>query len=335
MKMRKLSCMIVSVLFISVCILGNVAQTFALDKPAGYPKYPKRAIEVVVPHGPGGGADMFARAYCKDLEKTLGVPLKFSFMPGSAGAIGTSYAMDQTADGYTLLLVSSDIAIGMALKRIKYNINDFIWLTKGIHDISGLHTRVDNKQFQTVKQIQDYCKKYPKRRLTVAGSGALGVDHVWISLLNTRGKMCLKFIPFDKSGERRASFQGGHTTFESDELIDMEGLFKAGVSRTLVIGYTERVKKYSDTPSTKELGIDDYIGRWRGFAVKAGTPWPIVRYLDAAFKKSFDSPGYQKFRKEDVGHDRPAYLNYKDFKGFVANETKIFGELGKELGWIK
>jgi tripartite-type tricarboxylate transporter receptor subunit TctC len=329
--MKKCTCIVLA-LGLALVWLASTDQAFAIEKPKGYPK---RAIEVVVPHGPGSGADMFSRAFCKDVEKTLGVPFKFSFMPGSAGAIGTAYAMDQPADGYTFFLVSTDIVINIPLKRIKFGVDDFIWLAKGIHDISGLHTRVDNKQFQSVKQIQDYCKKYPKRRLTVAGSGALGIDHVWISLLNTRGGMCLKFIPFDKSGERRASFQGGHTTFESDELIDMEGLYKAGVSRPLVIGYSQRVRKYPDTPSTVELGIDNTIGRWRGFALKAGTPKPIVQYLDKVFKKSSETAEYQKFLKEDVGHERPAYLGLKDFKSFVAKEKAVFTELAKELGWMK
>jgi len=115
----------------------------------------------------------------------------------------------------------------------------------------------------------------------------------------------------------------------------MEGLYKAGVSRPLVIGYTERVKKYPDTPCTKEKGIEDYIGRWRGFAVKAGTPKPIVKYLISAFQKSFNTPGYQKYRKDDVGHDRPAWLGGKDFYNFVKKERTIFGELSKELKWIK
>lgn len=329
--MKKFIFMAMVLLLISIWLV-DATQTFAIDKPKDYPKRP---IEVVVPHGPGSGADMSARAFCKDVEKSLGVPLKYSFMAGSAGAIGTAYSMDQPADGYTLFLVSTDIVINFALGRVKYGIDDFIWLAKGIHDISALHTRVDNKQFQSVKDIQDYCKKNPDTKLTVAGAGALGIDHVWIELLNKRGKMCLKFIPFDKSGERKASFQGGHTTFESDELIDMEGLYKAGISRPIVIGYTERVRKYPDVPCTKELGINNYIGRWRGFALKKGTPEPIVKYLDQLFKKSFETPEYQKFLSEDVGHERPAYLGVKDFKKFVAEEFEDYKEIAKDLGWAK
>jgi len=113
---------IILALFLAMAFSTNTGKAFALEKPKGYPK---RAIEVVVPHGPGSGADMFARAFCKDVEKTLGVLFKFNFMPGSAGAIGTTYAMDQPADGYTIFMVSLDIAINMALKRFKFDVDDF------------------------------------------------------------------------------------------------------------------------------------------------------------------------------------------------------------------
>jgi len=329
--MRKLSIIILVSFVVSVFCL-TAEKTFAIDKPKGYPK---RAIEVVVPHGPGSGADHYARAFLKDAEKELGVPFKFSFMSGSAGAVGTSYAAAQPADGYTLLLVSTDIVINMALGRGKADVEKFEWLARGIHDVSALHTRVDNKAFQSIPEIQDYCKKNPKTKLTVAGAGALGIDHVWIELLNKRGNLCLKFIPFDNSGERKASFQGGHTTFQSDETIDMEGLYEAKVSRPLVIGYEKRLPKYPDTPTTTELGIDNTIGRWRGFAMKKGTPKPIVNYLIAVLKKSFETPEYQKFLKDDVGHDRPGFLAGEDFKNFVINERKIFGEIAKGLGWIE
>ena len=313
--------------FVSVCF-GIADKTFALDKPKGYPK---RAIEVVVTHGPGSGADQFARAFLKGAEKELGVPLKFSFMSGSAGAVGTAYAAAQPADGYTLLLVSTDIVINMALGRGKVDVDKF----ECIHDVSAIHTRTDNKNFQSIKDIQEYCKKNPKTKLTIAGAGALGIDHVWVELLNKRGNLCLKFIPFDNSGERKASFQGGHTTLQSDETIDMEGLFEAKVSKPIVVGYEKRLIKYPDVPTTVELGIDDTIGRWRGFAVKKGTPKPIVDYLTAALKQSFETPEYQKFLKDDVGHERPAFVAGNDFKNFVISERKIFGEIAKDLGWIE
>ncbi len=97
----------------------------------------------------------------------------------------------------------------------------------------------------------------------------------------------------------------------------------------------EIVPKVGKMEESKEKGIEDYIGRWRGFAVKKGTPQPIVKYLIAASEKSFNSAEYQKFLLEDVGHERPAWAAGKDFYDFVKMERDTFEELGKELKWIK
>ncbi len=318
--------------FISVC-LGVADKTFALDKPKGYPK---RAIEIVVPHGPGSGADQFSRAFLKATEKELGVPFKFSFMPGAAASIGSSYALAQPADGYVILMVSNDLVLNEAMKRGKAGVDKWEWLGRGVHEVSALHTRVDNKDFQSVQAIQEYTKKNPKAKLTVAGSGALGIDHVWVEVLAKRGNMGLKFIPFDAGGERKASFQGGHTTFISGELVELAGLTEAKFSRPFIIGYEKRLTgKYADVPCTGEMGINDNIGRWRGFVVKKGTPKPIVEYLTALLKQSFDSAEYQKFLKDEVGHDRAAALFGKDFEKFALSERTDLTAVVKDLGWIE
>jgi tripartite-type tricarboxylate transporter receptor subunit TctC len=320
--------------FLATLCLACADRALAFEKPKDYPKRP---VELVIPSGPGGGSDLFARSFAKDVEKTLGVPIKYSFMPGSATAIGTNYAMDQEADGYTLMLVYPDTLLNIVFGRIKYGIGDFTWLAKGVHSVSTIHTRVANKKFQSIKDIQEHFKKHPKERLTVGGSGVLTMDHAFIELLNKRGKMSLKYVPFDSSGERKASFQGGHTTFESDEPQDMEGLYKAGISRPILVAYTQRLGGYPDVPCSKELGIDVYLGKWRGVALKAGTPEPIAKYLEWAFAKSFRTEGYQKYLKKEAPHERGAasYAGLEDFRKFVVEEQAMFNEIAKDLGWIK
>jgi putative tricarboxylic transport membrane protein len=330
--MRRLS-LVVLVSFIVSIFFIMADKTSALDKPKGYPK---RAIEVVVPHGPGSGADQFSRAFLKATEKELGVPFKFSFMPGAAASIGSAYALAQPADGYVILMVSNDLVINEALKRGKAGVDKFEWLGRGVHEISALHTRLDNKPLQSIQDIKDYCAKNKNAKLTVAGSGALGIDHVWVEVLAKRGNLGLKFIPFDSGGERKASFQGGHTTFISGELVEMAGLTEAKFSSPFIIGYEKRLGgKYADVPCTGEMGINNNIGRWRGFVVKKGTPKPIVDYLTALLKQSFESGEYQKFLKDEVGHDRPAALFGKDFEKFAISERAELTTVVKDLGWIE
>jgi tripartite-type tricarboxylate transporter receptor subunit TctC len=115
----------------------------------------------------------------------------------------------------------------------------------------------------------------------------------------------------------------------------MQGLYNAKISRPILTGFTERVKKYPDVPCTKEFGIANYLGRWRGFVLKAGTPEPIVKYLEWLFRESFNTKEYQDFLVKEVGHERPAYAGTTEFKKFVSEEKEDFVKVLKELGFIK
>lgn len=327
--MKKLICIVISVFLVSVFLTSDLV--FATEKPEGYPK---RAIEFVIRSGAGSGAGMFAQAFATEMEKTLGVPIKFSYMPGAGGQIAVAYFLDQPADGHTLLVSSPTMVVNTVLGRAKYSLDDIVWLTLGAHDISALHTRVDS-EFQTLKDIQDYCKANPNVQLTVAGAGALSFDQIWIEVLNKRAEICLKFVPFEKSSMRRASFQAGHTTFESDELIDMEGLYEAGISKPLLIGYTERVRKYPDVECTKELGVENYMGRWRGIVAREGTPEPILKYLEGVLENAFNSKPVQEYLTEDLGHERTKFMGREEYTKHIEDEKVVFTEILKELGFVQ
>ena len=328
--MKKITCIVFGVFLVSVFMV-NVFFAFAMEKPADYPK---RAIEFVIRSGPGSGAGMFAQAFAKDMKETLGVPIKFSYMPGAGGQLAVSYFLDQPANGHTLLVSSPTQVVNTVLGRARYNLDDIIWMALGAHDISAIHTRVDSK-FQTLKDIQDYCKKNPKAWFTIAGSGAMSFDQLFIEVMNKRANIRLKFVPFEKSSMRRASFQAGHTDFQSDELIDMEGLYKAGISKPLVIAYDKRVRKYPDVQCTGELGINNYMGRWRGIVCKNGTAEPIVKYLEWVLAKAFKSKPVQDYLQEDLGHERTRFMGREEYTKLIEEEKAVFSEILKELGFIR
>ena len=55
--------------------LATIASAMTLTAPAFADNYPTRAIKVIVPYAPGGGADSFARLAAPELEKILGAQL--------------------------------------------------------------------------------------------------------------------------------------------------------------------------------------------------------------------------------------------------------------------
>src|SRR5579872_4756023 len=66
--------------------------------------YPERPIELIVPWGPGGGADQLARLVSKLMEPMLGQGIPVVNVPGGTGATGMAKLMSAPADGYSMAI---------------------------------------------------------------------------------------------------------------------------------------------------------------------------------------------------------------------------------------
>jgi tripartite-type tricarboxylate transporter receptor subunit TctC len=329
--MGKRTFWIIFTLMVTVLCFTFSATAQPLKKVQGYPSRP---IEVVNPHGPGAGSDIFLRALIAASKDLVGVPMNINYVSGAAGAAGLAYVADQPADGYTITECSSDTVLLDLTQRTKFRMDDVIFLYMGVHDISAIHVLKDGP-IQSFKQIMDLGKTKPNEKITLAGAGMFGVDHVWIQYLNKLAGTKILFIPFDKGGERHASFLGKHVTLLSDEMADTQTMREAGKTNDILIGYDKRIKAYPNLPCTVELGINNTIGRWRGVAVKKGTPPHIVAFLEEAFNKAKKSPKYQEYIDKEIQHDRPAVTTSQEFTKFAQEEKKVFGDILKELGVIK
>ena len=74
-------------------------------------EYPNRPIEIVIPYPPGGPSDIVGRLLGQALSESLGKPVIIESKPGAAANIGMQYVARSSPDGYTLLLVSSNLVI--------------------------------------------------------------------------------------------------------------------------------------------------------------------------------------------------------------------------------
>jgi tripartite-type tricarboxylate transporter receptor subunit TctC len=76
---------------------------------------PSRAIKVIVPYAPGGGADSFARLSAPELEKILGAQLIIENLAGANSAIGAQAMARAKPDGYTLMFTTDSTAVANSL----------------------------------------------------------------------------------------------------------------------------------------------------------------------------------------------------------------------------
>jgi len=83
----------------------------------GHFAYPTKPVRMIVPLAPGGGSDIIARLVASALSEHWGETVVVDNRPGAGSTVGTAIAAKAPADGYTLLVSSSSMAISPSLYR--------------------------------------------------------------------------------------------------------------------------------------------------------------------------------------------------------------------------
>src|SRR5205085_10000604 len=84
-------------------------------------KYPIRAVRLIVPFAPGGGADISARTIAAKLTERFSQQVIVDNRPGGGGNVGVEAALKSAPDGYTLILVSSSYGANPALYKLSFD----------------------------------------------------------------------------------------------------------------------------------------------------------------------------------------------------------------------
>jgi Tripartite tricarboxylate transporter family receptor len=94
-------------------LAAGAAALTAIPRLAFPQAYPTRPVRWIVAVAPGGGNDVFARLMGQWLSEHLGQPFIVENRPGAGNNIGTEAVVKAPSDGYTLLLASSNTAVGI------------------------------------------------------------------------------------------------------------------------------------------------------------------------------------------------------------------------------
>jgi tripartite-type tricarboxylate transporter receptor subunit TctC len=96
-------------------LLGGSAVAAAIGSCAWAQAYPARPVRVIVPFGPGGPTDVFARLMAQKLSEQTGTQFYIENIGGAGGNIGATRASQAAPDGYTLLVDGANLVVNPAL----------------------------------------------------------------------------------------------------------------------------------------------------------------------------------------------------------------------------
>jgi putative tricarboxylic transport membrane protein len=143
----------------AIARLGVVAVLIGLasSMPAAHAEYPDRNIDLIIPYGPGGGFDLYARAVAKEMDAQLpkGITVIPRNMPGAGSAKGISTMYRAEPDGYTMGIVDLPGTVEPVIvgEQTAYDLDKVTWL--GLVNI-GVYSLVVGKtsRFQSLKAFR-------------------------------------------------------------------------------------------------------------------------------------------------------------------------------------
>ena len=143
--------------------------------------------------------------------------------------------------------------------------------------------------------------------------------------LSDAAKVALNHIPFKGNADLMQALLGGHVMSASDA-TGWDKFVDSGQMRLLVTFGDQRLKRWPNVPTAKELGYNVVANSPYGLAGPKGMDPAVMKTLHDAFKKAMEDPKHLEVL--DQLNQPTWYKNSADYASW-ARET-----LGKEKGLI-
>ncbi|MDR2433021.1 MAG: tripartite tricarboxylate transporter substrate binding protein [Treponema sp.] len=302
----------------------------------------ERKVTLVCPWGAGGGADGTLRPLQPLLQEILGVPVEIVNVEGAGGANGINFAQKKPADGYTYVLATQSIILLDLQKILPFDYQkELTPVAKLVHSINLL---TSSKKFMTGKysnfqEMIAYARAHPQElscgMLTATGQDSVSMKQTLAAALGIsipEVDKYIKTVSYGGGAELSAAMAGGHLSLGVSGSEEIQGLIQSGDIVPLIAMSENRVSATPNVPCTKELGINSFVGSWRGIYARTATPQAAINSMAAALKKAYDSPAYQEFMKNSGYLDHSGYANQQETLALMKDEYAIFTSYLKDIG---
>jgi tripartite-type tricarboxylate transporter receptor subunit TctC len=280
----------------AVALAGALAAAFCASIAPAQEKYPSRPVQIIVPWGPGGGADQLARLTAKLAEPILGTSFPVVNTPGATGATGMEKLLTDQADGYSMAIYIADTNALLAGPKPRWKLSDIQPVAVMMQVPSFLFV-AQNSPIKDWAQFEKEAKAKPKT-LKVATLGYGSVDDMTMQYLASKGIQIVE-VPYAKPSERYVSVIGGHVDALYEQAGDVRQFINNKQIRPIIIFGKERLPAFKDVPCSYELGYKIALPQFRSYVVKAGTPKDRVKLLSDTLQKVSANPEFQKFLEEN------------------------------------
>jgi tripartite-type tricarboxylate transporter receptor subunit TctC len=284
-----------NIVVVGLLAMGIAALVICIH-PARAADYPVRSIILQVSMPAGGSTDVGARILASIAEKQLGQSIVVVNKVGAGGQIGWTELARQKPDGYYLgflMVPSLSTCILDPERKATFTLDSFVPIINQVKDPGIIWVKADSP-YKNLKDLLDDAKKRPGV-IRASTTGILTDDHLAILMMEEAAGVRFRIVHLDGGSQQLTATLGGQVDVSFDNVGGVAVRIKSGDVRGLAVMDKERSKFLPDVPTTVELGYPTVISSsTRGVAGPKGMPEPIVKKIQAVFKKSMEDPEHMK-----------------------------------------
>ena len=293
--------------------------------------FPGRPLKLIVAFPAGGPTDITMRVLADNASKILGQPVVVENKPGAGGTLPAQTLQSTPADGYTLAQIPLGVFRLPYTTKISWDpIKDLAYVLNVTGYAFGLVVPSDSP-LKSWTHFVGWAKANPGK-LSYGSTGTLTSPHLTMELIAQKLGLELLHVPYKGSADLMQSILGGNIMAAADS-TGFAPQVEAGKLRVLSTWGEQRLAKFPDAPTLKELGLGLVQNSPFGIAAPRDTPPAVVKRLHDAFKQAMEQPSYTTaLAKYDMV---PMYMSTPAYSKF-AQETFVREKaLVEKLGLAK
>jgi tripartite-type tricarboxylate transporter receptor subunit TctC len=306
------------------------ASLLALAVPARA-NWPDRPVRIVVPYGPGGGVDSFARPIAQRLTEQTGQSFVVDNRAGAGGTIGVLNAARSAPDGYTLLAGGVHQPMAEALYPQRgYRIDtDFIpiGITAVVPNVLVVNPGAGLTDLPTLLRR---AREKPGE-LTYCSSGNGTSQHIIAEIFLRETGLRIVHVPYRSTAPAMNDLVAGVCPMMFDGMGTSASQLAGGRLRALALTSARRSPLFPEIPTMREAGGPDMdAGTWYALWAPAGTPPTIVERLRAEVRRAVAAPDTARLWAQQGAE--PGNVPDDRLDAFVREETARWTGEVKALG---
>jgi len=278
----------------AACVLAR-----SLIGSASAQEWPSRAVRLIVPFPPGGGADAIARIVSARLSEMWGQQVVIENRGGAGGNIAAEAAARAPPDGYTLFMAGDFQATNIHLyPKLSYDpVADFTPVSLVVK-FPVAFVVPNSSPATSVRAFIAHARASGK--LTFASPGYGTSPHLAAELFRRVAGIALTHVPYRGAAPALQDLVPGRVDSFFNNFAGVVPLMREGQLRVLAITSAERTPAAPDVATMAETlpGFD--VSGWYAFFAPGRTPAPIVAKMHADTAVVLAEPGI-KARLEQLG----------------------------------